>query len=74
MAMKIGSKYKFSEIQARHWDQLAEGVRTCQGAGEKANPGVGESRCQPRRAQTPIRLRGTALQVMPWSSDIVALD
>jgi serine/threonine-protein kinase HipA len=23
MAMKIGSKYKFSEIQARHWDQFA---------------------------------------------------
>lgn len=27
MAMKIGSKYKFSEIQARHWDQFAEGAR-----------------------------------------------
>ena len=26
MAMKIGSKYKFSEVQTRHWDQLAEGV------------------------------------------------
>lgn len=26
MAMKIGSKYKFSEIQARHWGQFAEGV------------------------------------------------
>lgn len=24
MAMKIGSKYKFSEIQARHWEQFAE--------------------------------------------------
>lgn len=24
MAMKIGSKYKFSEIQARHWMQFAE--------------------------------------------------
>ncbi|WP_374566727.1 HipA domain-containing protein, partial [Nitrosomonas sp.] len=24
MAMKIGSKYKFSELQARHWDQFAE--------------------------------------------------
>ena len=22
--MKIGSKYKFSEIQARHWEQFAE--------------------------------------------------
>lgn len=26
MAMKIGSKYKFSEVQARHWAQFAEGV------------------------------------------------
>ena len=26
MAMKIGSKYKFSEVQARHWNQLAESV------------------------------------------------
>jgi serine/threonine-protein kinase HipA len=24
MAMKIGSKYKFSEIEMRHWDQFAE--------------------------------------------------
>lgn len=24
MAMKIGSKYKFSELQARHWEQFAE--------------------------------------------------
>ncbi len=26
MAMKIGSKHKFSEVQARHWEQFAEGV------------------------------------------------
>ena len=26
LAMKIGSKYKFSEVQARHWEQFAEGV------------------------------------------------
>lgn len=26
MAMKIGSKYTFSEVQARHWDQFAEGA------------------------------------------------
>lgn len=24
MAMKIGSRYKFSEVQAQHWDQFAE--------------------------------------------------
>lgn len=26
MAMKIGSKYKFSEVQARHWEQFAKDV------------------------------------------------
>ncbi len=26
MAMKIGSKYKFSEVQAQHWEQFAEGI------------------------------------------------
>lgn len=26
MAMTIGNKYKFSEVQARHWDQFAEDV------------------------------------------------
>ena len=26
MSMKIGSKYKFSEVQALHWNQFAEGV------------------------------------------------
>jgi serine/threonine-protein kinase HipA len=26
MAMKIGSKYKFSDVQARHWEQFAEGA------------------------------------------------
>jgi serine/threonine-protein kinase HipA len=26
MAMKIGSRYKFSEVQAKHWEQFAESV------------------------------------------------
>lgn len=26
MAMKIGSKYKFSEVEKRHWEQFAEGA------------------------------------------------
>ena len=26
MAMKMGGKYKFSEVQARHWDQFAQAV------------------------------------------------
>jgi serine/threonine-protein kinase HipA len=24
MAMKLGSKYKFTEVEARHWEQFAE--------------------------------------------------
>ena len=27
MAMKLGSKYKFSEVQARHWDQFAQAAK-----------------------------------------------
>lgn len=26
MAMKVGSKYRFSEVQAHHWEQFAQGV------------------------------------------------
>jgi serine/threonine-protein kinase HipA len=26
MAMKIGGKYEFSQVEARHWDQLLEAV------------------------------------------------
>lgn len=26
MAMKIGSKYKFNDVQTRHWEQFAEGI------------------------------------------------
>lgn len=26
MAMELGSNYRFSEVQARHWDQFAEGA------------------------------------------------
>ena len=26
MAMKIGSKYNLSEVQARHWEQFVKGV------------------------------------------------
>jgi hypothetical protein len=36
MAMKIGSKYKFSEIESRHWDQFAESAGLA-----KAHFGIG---------------------------------
>lgn len=35
MAMKIGSKYPFSEVQARHWAQLAEGIGLAKAAAKK---------------------------------------
>ncbi len=35
MAMKIGSKYKFSEVQARHWDELAQEAGLAKGLTRK---------------------------------------
>jgi serine/threonine-protein kinase HipA len=35
MAMKIGSKYKFSEVQARHWDQFVESAGLARAAAKR---------------------------------------
>jgi serine/threonine-protein kinase HipA len=35
MAMKIGSKYKFSEVQARHWEQFAQSAGLAKAAARK---------------------------------------
>lgn len=35
MAMKIGSKYKFSEVEARHWEQFAESAGLAKAATRK---------------------------------------
>ncbi|MCX8520376.1 MAG: type II toxin-antitoxin system HipA family toxin, partial [Rhodoferax sp.] len=35
MAMKIGSKYTFGEVQARHWEQLAEAVGLAKAAARR---------------------------------------
>ena len=35
MAMKIGSKYRFSELQARHWEQFAEEAGLAKAASQK---------------------------------------
>lgn len=43
MAMKIGSKYKFSEVQARHWEQLAESVGLARAQAKKRILEVAES-------------------------------
>ena len=34
MAMKIGSKYKFSEVYVRHWDQLLESAKLSKSQGK----------------------------------------
>ena len=39
MAMRIGSKYKFSEVQAKHWEQLAESVGLARAQAKKKNFG-----------------------------------
>jgi len=44
MAMKIGSKYKFSEVQARHWERFAEAA----GLGKVDAAGCGETPVRPR--------------------------
>lgn len=48
MAMKIGSKYKFSEVQARHWNQFAEGA------------GLGKAAAKKRILELAKSLPGTA--------------
>jgi hypothetical protein len=66
MAMKIGSKYKFSEVQARHWEQFAEGV----GLPRRRPNGAfwsWQSYCQPRRASSSLT-PDTVLPAMPWLS------
>jgi serine/threonine-protein kinase HipA len=35
MAMKIGSRYKFSEVQARHWDRFAESAGLARAAARR---------------------------------------
>ncbi|MDP2170100.1 MAG: hypothetical protein Q8J96_06735 [Rhodocyclaceae bacterium] len=43
MAMKIGSKYKFSEVKARHWDQFAEGAGLARAQAKKRTLEVAKS-------------------------------
>ncbi|GGH53940.1 putative kinase Y4mE [Comamonas phosphati] len=49
MAMKIGSKYKFSEVEARHWEQFAESAGLAKAATRK--------RLQALAAQLPAAAR-----------------
>jgi serine/threonine-protein kinase HipA len=56
MAMKIGSKYTFSEVQARHWEQFAEAV------------GLGKAQTRKRILALAKSMPSTAreLQADPW--------
>jgi len=51
MAMKIGSKYRFDEVQARHWDQFAEAA------------GLARAACRKRIGELARRLPGAARQL-----------
>lgn len=48
MTMKIGSKYKFSEVQARHWEQFADSI------------GVGKAQTKRRMLELAKSLPATA--------------
>ncbi len=43
MAMKIGSKYKFSEVQARHWEQFAQSAGLAKAQARKRILGFAKS-------------------------------
>lgn len=55
MAMKVGSKYKFAEVQARHWEQFAE------------DAGLSKAQTRKRILRIANDLPGTArqLQALP---------
>ena len=50
MAMKLGSKYKFSEVQARHWEQFAEAAGLARAQTRKRILGMAQA--LPRAART----------------------
>ena len=50
MAMKLGSKYKFSEVQARHWEQFAEAAGLARAQTRKRILGMAQA--LPKAART----------------------
>lgn len=50
MAMKLGSKYKFSEVQLRHWEQFAEAAGLARAQTRKRILGMAQA--LPRAART----------------------
>jgi serine/threonine-protein kinase HipA len=66
MAMKIGSKYKFSELEARHWEQFAEEAGLAKAATRKRLQQLANelppppASCRPRHRMV--------LRAMPWWS------
>ena len=70
MAMKIGSKYRFAEVHARHWEQFAARRRPVARAGEEANSSASPSACRPKpnRSMTGSRPRATRTRCSARSS------
>jgi len=60
MAMKIGNKYKFSEVQARHWDQFAEAVGLGKAQARKRILALAKSMPSTARELQSDRTRGFA--------------
>lgn len=71
MAMKIGSKYKFSEVQARHWDQFAEGAGLARAQSRKR---IGElAHTLPTAARKLQAQAGRGFAGLPLIEQIVGL-
>ena len=60
MAMKIGSKYKFSEVEARHWEQFAEGAGLAKGPARRRMLELANSLPRAARALQSDRTHGFA--------------
>jgi serine/threonine-protein kinase HipA len=69
MAMKLGSKYKFTEVQARHWEQFAEAAGLSKAQTKKRALGIAQElpatakklQASPQFADQPIITRIVAL-------------
>jgi serine/threonine-protein kinase HipA len=64
MAMKLGSKYKFSEVQTQHWDQFADAV------------GLGKAPARKRvlALAKALPTQARALQMSPGFAGVAVVD
>jgi serine/threonine-protein kinase HipA len=64
MAMKIGSKYKFSDVQARHWDQFAQSAGLSRAPARKSI--VALAKALPLAARSLQQASGSPYGGAPW--------